>query len=338
MVGGAASIGIADVSAAFPAGRQTSADLANLTGIPEAVIVEKFGLTGKYVEAPDRHVSDLSVEAARPLLANVEPDAIDAVIYFGSPHKDYPVWMVAPKIQHLLPAPRAVAFEIGAVSCGFPIALRAAVDMMAANARWRNVILVGASVESRLIDYANPRSRFMFNFADGAAACLLQKDCGVSRVLGSSFLTDGSFHEFVRVPAGGSVLPASPETLAERQHCLDVTDPTRMKERLDPLSLSRFVQVVREAVAASGRRLTDLRLLLPLHTKRSLYHQLLSELGLTEEQGVYLDRYGHMSAVDPLVGLWTARQEGRLPAKGLLCFLSAGTGYTWGATCLEWGG
>ncbi|OTA41990.1 MAG: hypothetical protein A6D92_02350 [Symbiobacterium thermophilum] len=116
----------------------------------------------------------------------MDPAAIDAVIYFGSPHKDYYVWMAAPKIQHELGLSSATAFEVAAVSAGCPIALNVARSLLIANPALRNVLLVGASRESYLIDYRNVRSRFMFNFGDGAAAALVGRGPGKARVLATA--------------------------------------------------------------------------------------------------------------------------------------------------------
>jgi len=198
------------------------------------------------------------------------------------------------------------------------------------------VLLVAASTESMLLDYTNHRARFMFNFGDGAAACLLRRDHPFNVVLESTLLTDGRFADFVRVPAGGSVLPPSHETVERRLHFFDVTDPAQMKAMLDPITLSHFVRVVREAIARSGCHGPDF--LVPLHTKRSLFEALLSALGLRESQAIYLSDYGHLSAADPLLGLYLAREEGRLRDGDVVVLLSAGTGYSWGATVIRWGG
>lgn len=109
-----------------------------------------------------------------------------------------------------------------------------------------------------------------------------------------------------------------------------------MKERLDPISIPNFVHVVEQALAKSNHSLRDLKLLLPLHTKRSMFLELLERLQLSEEQAVYLDHYGHLSALDPCIGLHVAQQEGRLAPGDIVVAVSAGTGYTWAATVLEW--
>jgi len=331
------TVGLRAFNIYMPAQEETAAEIAARSGLPEAVVREKLGIQRKHRAGADEHVSDLAVKAARPLLSQVDPDEIDAVIYFGSPYKDYPVWMAAPKIQHELGLRLAVAFEVAAVSVGCPIALSVARSMLLANPRMRSILLVGASREGELIDYGNHRSRFMFNFGDGAAAAVLQRGYEHNVVLETAALTDGSFHDYVKVPAGGSKLPASEATVRDRLHFLDVTDPAEMKQRLDPVSFERFVAVAREAVVQSGHRPEEIRFVAMLHTKRSLFDQVMAALGVPSERRVYLDQYGHMSAIDPLVALHEAVRRELLAPGDLVVLLSAGTGYTWGATALRWG-
>lgn len=338
-------VGIAGLGSYLPARVMSAAELGERAGIAEEIVRGRLGLARKHIAADDEHVSEMAVAAARRALAAAsaalgEPlgaGALDGILYFGSPFKEYPVWLAAPRIQHLLGAERAWAFEIAAVSAGAPYALRVAADMMAADADLRTVLLVAASKEAMLLDYGNRRARFMFNFGDGAAAAVLRRGSTRNRILASAFLTDGSFSECVRVPAGGTRRPASAETVAQRLHHLDVDDPLAMKERLDPLSLERFVRVTRQAIRRSGRAEAELGFLAMLHTKRSLHEALLAALALAPEQAVYLEHCGHISAVDPLLALEEGERLGRLRPGMLAVALSAGTGYNWAATAIAWG-
>ena len=331
-------VGIAATGVFFPPHVETAKDLVEKTGIPEEIIIEKFGLIQKHVSDSSMHASDLAAQAAKSIVEKTGAPAIDVLIYFGSPYKEYPVWSCATKIQYELGLENAFVFEIMNVSSCFPIALKVAKDMLVSDRSIGNILLVGGCKESDVIDYKNTRSRFMFNFADGGAAALVQRGTAKSRILGSSIITDGSFYDDVKVPAGGSVMPASIQTVQERLHFLDVKDPQGMKKRLDPLSVPNFVKVVKTAVEKSGYSLSDIDYLFPLHTKRSMFFELLEQLGLKEEQAVYLDRYGHMSALDPCVGLHLAERQGLVKKGDLLVTVSAGTGYTWAATVIEWGG
>ncbi len=330
-------VGIVGTGVYFPPQVETAKDLAEKSGISEEFIIKKFGLMQKHVSDSSVHASDMAIHAAKSIIEKVDPLGIDVVIYFGSPYKDYQIWSCAPKIQHELGLKNAYAFELMNVSSCFPIALKIAKDMLVSDQSIDNILLVGGCKESEMIDYQNERSRFMFNFADGGAAALIQRGTRKSRILGSSIITDGSFYDDVKVPAGGSVIPASTQTVGERMHFLDVKDPQDMKKRLDPVSVTNFVRAVKTAVEKSGYSVNDIDYLFPLHTKRSMFLELLEQLGLREEQGIYLDHYGHMSALDPCIGIHLAQQQGLIKPGDLLVTVSAGTGYTWAATVIEWG-
>lgn len=332
-------VGIAGLASHLPDQWCSAAELAAASGIPEAVLVERFGLAGKHVAAPGEHVTDLAREAARRLLseAGVAPSDVDAVVYFGSTWKNYPVWQAAPRIAHELGCHRAFALELDYISCGSPVALRVAKALIISDPRVRTVLLVGASCESRLIDYGNKRARFMFDFGDGAVAALLVRDHPANRVLETAMITDGSLSLHVKVPAGGSALPASADTVAARQHYLDVADPDDMRDRLGEVSLGNFLQVAQDAVEQSGRSLRDVSFVVPIHMKRSMQAALLDGLGLDDSRAVYLEDTGHMSGVDNLLGLDRLVRAGRLRDGDLVLLLAAGIGYTWAATVVQWG-
>ncbi|MEC5272434.1 3-oxoacyl-ACP synthase [Caldifermentibacillus hisashii] len=329
-------IGIEETGVFFPNHVETAGTLAEKSGIPEQILKEKFGILSKHVADSSLQASDLAIEAGKQVLQKVDPLSIDVVIYFGSPHKDYYVWSSAPKISYELGTKNAYAFEIMNVSSCFPIALKVAKDMLKSDQTINNILLVGGCKESQILDYQNKRARFMFNFADGGAAALVKRGTRKSEILESAIITDGSFHDDVRVPAGGSVSFASYETVENRLHYIDVTDPLSMKERLDSVSIPNFHKVIRKSLENSGLTEKDIDLLLPLHTKRSMFNQLLKGLHVDEENAIYLEQHGHMSALDPCVGLHFAQERGKLREGDIAVVVSAGTGYTWASTVIRW--
>jgi 3-oxoacyl-[acyl-carrier-protein] synthase-3 len=333
------SVRIAGTSSYLPQRWLSAAEIAQASDLPEPVVVEKFGLRGKHVAAADEHVSDMATRVGTTLLeqTNTDPGQVDMVVYFGSSWKDYPLWQAAPRITDRLGCHRAFALELDYVSCGAPVALRVCRDMMLAEPGLSTVLAVAACRESHLLDYTNHRSRFAFNFGDGAAGILLTRRAGVGEVLGSDMLTDGSLSHHVRIPAGGSVEPASEETVRQRRHLLDVHDPAGMKERLDRVSLPNFVTVSENALKRSGMTLSDVDHLCLLHTKRSMHLEVLAALGVPEERAVYLDDTGHMSGVDTLLALDRLARADRLRPGEVVLLLAAGTGYTWAATVVRWG-
>lgn len=332
-------VGILATSSHLPEQWMSAAEIAAASGIPENVIVTKFGLRGKHVAGRDEHVSDLSVTVGRQLLDehDVDPGEVDAVVYYGSTFKDHPVWQAAPRIAHELGCDRAFALELDYVSCGTPVALRVCRDLLAAEDHVQTVLAVAACRESHLVDYDNPRARFTYNFADGAAAALLRSGHDANLLLGCHMITDGSFAHHVKVPAGGSVEPASAETVAAGRHLLDVIDPADMKQRLDPVTLPNFVAVATTACERSGLVLDDVDWVCGIHMKTSMQEALAEALGVPVSRMAPLDDTGHMSGVDPLLGLDRAVRAGDVDDGDVVLLIAAGTGYTWAAQVLRWG-
>jgi 3-oxoacyl-[acyl-carrier-protein] synthase-3 len=177
----------------------------------------------------------------------------------------------------------------------------------------------------------------MFNFGDGAVAGLLTVGAERNHLLGSHAITDGSFALQVKVPAGGSVEPASCESVEGRRHYLDVADPAQMKNGLDTVSLDNFVAAATGALGRSGATLADVSYLCGIHMKRSMHEAIASALGVPLGRAAYLDDTGHMSGVDPLLALDRAVRAGEIRDGDLVLLLAAGTGYTWAASVVGWG-
>lgn len=333
------AVGLASTAHYLPRRWMSAAEIGAASGIPAAVISEKFGVRGKHIAGEGEHVSDMAVKAGEAALAAAGVDAldVDAVVYFGSTWKDHPVWQAAPRVAALLGARNAFGLELDYVSCGSPVVLRVARDLMVAEDDLQRVLVVAASRESHLIDYDDPGSRFTYNFGDGAVAALLERDLERNQVLGSHMITDGSFSHHVKVPAGGSVEPASAATVRDRRHLLTVEDAVGMKERLDPVSLPNFLTAAEKACKRSGITLADVDYLCGIHMKRSMHDELVAALGLAPDRAAYLDDTGHMSGVDPLLALDRAVAAGTIGSGDHVLTLAAGTGYTWAATVVRWG-
>jgi 3-oxoacyl-[acyl-carrier-protein] synthase-3 len=332
------AVRLAATAAYLPARWMGAGEIAAASGIPEDVVRERFGIRGKHIAAPDEHVTDMSVAAASTLLAEHDVDvrSLDVVCYFGSSYKEYPVWQAAPHIAHRLGAEGAFALELDYVSCGGPVALRVARDMLRSEPELSLILLVGACRESHLLDYHNARSRFMFNFGDGAVAALVTREDATGgdapEVLASAAVTDGSLSLQVKVPIGGS---ARPWRDGDGAPSLDVEDPVAMKTKLDEVSMSHFTSVVHDALKRSDLEGSAIALLCPLHMKRSMHEAVCAALEVPLSRAIYLDDTGHMSGVDAILGFDRAVRGGLVAPGDVVVLLAAGTGYTWTATVLR---
>jgi len=339
----------------LPDERVTGAEIAARSGVPESVVVEKMGVREKRVCPPDSdsrqtpsdadHATDMCLKAAEDALADAEvaPAEVDMVLYHGSEFKDFVVWSAAANVGERLGADDAFAVESYALCAGAPLAIRQAKSQLLADAP-ETALLVSASREEDLVDYENGDSSFMFNFGSGACAMVLETNPGDSdseesraraTIHESAAVTDGSFSEDVVMPGGGSRNPPSQATVEQGLHTLDVPDPEGMKERLAEVSLSNFLDVADDALARSGYDRAALDFVALTHMKRSFHDRLADELGA---KNYYLDEYGHVQSVDQILALDEGLERGLVETGDLLCFLAAGTGYTWAATVLEWQG
>jgi len=338
------TVGITGLGTYVPPDTISGAEIAEISGIPEEVVVEKMGVTEKHVCPRDGdHATDMAEKAAREALADadVDPTEVDLLLYHGSEFKDHVVWSAAAAICEALGAENAYATESYTLCAGAPIALRQAAAQLAVE-EVDTALLVSASREEDLVDYEDEDASFMFNFGSGASAFVVESDPGArarATVHESAAETDGSFADDVVMPAGGSKRPPSEATVREGLHTLRVPDPDGMKERLGPVSLPAFLSVADEALSRSGFERGDLDFVALTHMKRSFHDRVLEELGLDPERdGYYLDEYGHVQSVDQALAVEEGLADGRLADGDLVCFLAAGTGYTWAATVLCWHG
>ncbi|WP_340098023.1 3-oxoacyl-ACP synthase [Salinibaculum salinum] len=328
-----------------PPDRITGEEVAEQSGIPEDIVVEKMGIHEKRVCPPDEdHVTDMCVAAAERALADadVDPDELDLVLYHGSEYKDYVVWSAAANVAERVGAENAYATENHTLCASTPVAMR----QTAAQLQTGDIeaaLHVTASRENDLLDYTDEDASFMFNFGSGGAAYVLEAAPEAERVRArvreSAATTDGSFAEDVIMPAGGSKNPPESETIEAGVHTLTVSDPDAMKERMAPVSSRNFLSVADDALSKSGYDRSDVDFVATTHMKRSFHQSLLTEFEIDpQSSGYYLDEYGHVQSADQWLAIDGGRERGRLDSGDVVLFLAAGTGYTWAASVLEWDG
>jgi 3-oxoacyl-[acyl-carrier-protein] synthase-3 len=332
------TVGIAGFGTYFPAQIETAADLAPRTGIPEEVLRDKMGIRQRHIASEADTVTHMATCAAHEAIhmAGISPEQIRLVISHGSEHKDHLVWNAAAKVQHNLGAVNAYAFEMYALCAGAPIAMHMARALMLADPRLDVVLLAAGSRENDLINLANERSRFMFNFGAGGGAMILQRGATQNLILGAAAITDGSLSESV-ILTEDAIPPGGEPVIGEVRGRLDVTDPDFMADRLGATSLDNFTRVIREALEMGGARLADLRFLGITHMKRSFYLQILESVGLTPDQSVYLQDHGHVQSVDQVLALQLGLAQGKIKPGDQIVLAGAGTGYTWSAVSIRWG-
>ncbi|HHX04094.1 MAG TPA: 3-oxoacyl-ACP synthase [Tissierellia bacterium] len=328
-------VGIRSMAHYVPEQVLTSADIARMSGIPEEIIREKFGIHQIHKAPPEESVTDMGVKAAKKALGEMDPQEIDMVVYCGSEYKDYYLFNAAARIAHQVGASRAAVFEIHNLCSAGVWSLKVLKSMMIQDESLKKVLLVSSSKEGDLINYEDQDSRFMFNFGDGAAAVILERDYRRNVILESAMIADGRFSGDVSVPWIGSVNFNAFDKMPPKGHYLQVTDVQSMKERLDPVTLDNFLEVMRQAAKKSGFEKIDF--LAPIFMKRSIVLHLMEELGIDEEKTYVLEEFGHCQSADSFISLIEGEKSGRLQDGDRAILVAAGTGYTWAATGIQWG-
>ncbi|WP_273129285.1 3-oxoacyl-ACP synthase [Metabacillus sp. HB246100] len=333
------SIGILATGLYIPDTFETGEEIAEKAGLPVKVVEDKLGIKRKPIPGEHDHTCEMGIKAARQALeeAGLTGKDIDLVIYIGEEYKEYPLWTAAIKTQEAIGAHHAWGFDT-ALRCGTTImALKLAKSLMQTDDDLHTVLLAGGYRNGDLIDYKNERTRFMFNLGAGGGAILLQKGLKKNILLESHIMTDGSFSEDVVVTAGGTKKPITKEVLENGTYRLDVLDPVGMKKRLEQKSMDNFLKVVRKSLHKSGFKESDISYIAMLHMKKSAHEYVLNQLGLTWDQSIYLQDYGHIGQIDQIVSLRLAVEEGKIKQGDVVVLVSAGIGYAWGATTIIWG-
>ncbi len=334
-------VGIVSYGLYLPDHLVTSSEISKISGIPREVIEEKQGWRVKRISRRDEMPSVMAIKAvARAIEASeklgIGARDIKAILYVGSEFKDYGVWMMSTRIQDMVEAGEAFAFDITAMCAGYVVGLAIAKRI---SDFAENMLLVAASKESYLVNYRNPNTTWISDFADGASAVIVSRSYARNRVLESSFISDGRFWNLVVVKSLGAVIfrdHGDPDSI-ERPYFDSLVDKDQVRGDLSGTSKNNFVRVIREALDRSGYTAKDVDLLVLNHMKRSFHREILRELGIEEARAPYLEEYGHTQSSDMVIGLDIGIKRGLVREGSVVVLASGGTGFIWGATVLRWG-
>ena len=177
----------------------------------------------------------------------------------------------------------------------------------------------------------------MYNLGAGGGAIILKKNLGKNLLLGSHIIADGSLSRTAGVEIGGICNLITESNLEEAKRSLRLIDPVKMKNRLNEVSMPNWMKCIDESLRKSNLTRKDISFLNILHIKRSGHEQMVNDLGLTEEQTIYLEDYGHIGQIDQILSLHLALQSGQVKDGTVMCMLAAGIGYVWAANIIRWG-
>jgi len=293
-------------------------------------IVSRVGIEERRIAAPEIATSDMAVEAARAALEQrgIAASELDAILVCTvTPDMMFP--STACLVQDRLGAKGAWGFDLVAACSGFIYGLTTAAHLIQGGSH-KKVLVIGADTMSRIIDYTDRNTCVLFG--DGAGAMLLEAGEEGEGFLGFLNEIDGSGGEFLKMPAGGSRLPASCETVEKRLHYVKQEGPQVFK-----YAVRKMYESCRDLLAKHGLTAQDVKLVIPHQANRRITEAATQRLGLTCDQVVInIGKYGNTTAATIPLATADAVADGRLKKGDLVIFTAVGAGFTVGANLWRW--
>jgi 3-oxoacyl-[acyl-carrier-protein] synthase III len=311
----------------------TNSDLEKMGQTDDQWITDRTGISERHIAAPDVATSDLATCAAKAALAQRGIDAteLDAILVCTvTPDMMFP--STACLVQHNLRAKKAWGFDLVAACSGFVYGLTTGASFIAAGTH-RKVLVIGADTMSRIINYEDRTTCILFG--DGAGAMLLEP--GAGGVGSAGFIDfigeiDGSGGEYLKMPAGGSRMPASAETVEKKLHYVHQEGAQVFK-----YAVLKMYEVCTTLLERNGLSASDLDLLVPHQANRRIITATAERLGLPMERVMMnIGHYGNTTAGTIPLATRDAIAEGRLKKGDLVMFAAVGAGYTVGASLWRW--
>ena len=336
------TVGILGYGLYVPSHYATAADIAAATqGVwSEEAVREKLGIVKKPIPGPDDGTQEMGARAAQDALnrTGLDPKEIDVILCMGEEWKEYPLTTSALYIQGKIGAVNAWGIDLANRCCTTCSAIKIAKDMLLADDDINVIMIAGGYRNGDLVDFTDKDMSMMYNLSAGAGALILKKGMDENLVLGSHIMADGSLARDAGVEIGGLAHPFTNGNVEEGYKSLRLLDADHMKARLNEVSIPNWYYCIDESLRKSGGLTrADIGYLDILHFKRSQHVAMVNDLGLSLEQTIYLEEYGHMGQIDQILSLALGLEQGKITDGTLVTMIAAGIGYVWASTCVRWG-
>ncbi len=326
---------ISAVGCYVPPGVLTNSDLEKMVQTNNDWILDRTGISERHIAPPEMATSDLATAAARAALQSRGIDAteLDAILVCTvTPDMLFPA--TACLVQHNLGANKAWGFDLVAACSGFVYGIVTAANFIAAGTH-KKVLVIGADTMSRIINYEDRTTCVLFG--DGAGAFLIETTTDEETEQGLGFVDfigeiDGSGGQFLRMPAGGSRMPATAQTVADKQHYVH-----QEGQQVFKYAVLKMQQVCGELLRRNNLTAEDISILIPHQANRRIIEATAERLGLPMSKVMMnIGHYGNTTAGTIPLATRDAITEGRLKKGDLVLMAAVGAGYTVGASLWRW--
>jgi 3-oxoacyl-[acyl-carrier-protein] synthase-3 len=292
-------------------------------------ILERTGISKRYIAPPEMATSDMAVEAARVALerAGVAASEIDAILVCTvTPDHMFPA--TACLVQHRLGAKKAWGFDLMAACSGFLYGLTTAAHLIQGGTH-KKVLVIGSDTMSRIIDYTDRATCVLFG--DAAGAMIVEAGEDGHGFMGFVNEIDGSGGDALKMPAGGSRMPPTCETVAQRQHYVKQDGQAVFK-----FAVRRMYDVASTLLEHCGVSADQVKLLIPHQANKRIITAVAERLGMQDRVVINIENYGNTTAATIPLATRDAIEAGQLEKGDIVMFAAVGAGYTIGANLWRW--
>ena len=310
----------------------TNADLERLVETTDEWILQRTGIRERHIVDSGVATSDLAAEAAREAIrrAGLTPADIDFIVV-GTTTPDMMFPSTTCLVQTKIGAPHAWGFDLGAACSGFTYALTTAAQMVSAGGS-KHALVIGADVMSSIIDYTDRTTCVLFGDGAGAVVVEASDDDGIGIIDFENYV-DGRGGDALCMPAGGSLRPASRETVDQRLHYVKQDGATVFK-----FAVRNTEEAASRILERNGVKPCEIDLFVSHQANRRIIMSATEKLGIPPEKVVInIERFGNTTAGTIPLALNDAVEQKRLKKGDLLLLASVGAGFTVGTVLMRWG-
>ena len=314
----------------LPAQVVTNAALEKLVDTSDEWITTRTGIKERRVLEEGKGNADMAYRAAVRALkdAGLEAKDLEAII-MGTVTPDYPFPSSACVLEDMLGARKVFSFDVNAAGCGFLNALAIA-DSFIRTGMIRTALVVGSDALSRLLNWKDRGTCILFGDGSGAVVLGASHD-GAHGILSTRLRTDGSYVKTLYVPAGGSLKPASLESVKRNEHTIAMNGKEVFK-----VAVRSMEEISLEALDEAEIKVDEVSLVIPHQANLRIITALAGRLKVPMTKVmVNVDRYGNTSAASVPVALDEARREGRIRPGDIVLLNAFGAGFAWGAAVIR---
>ncbi len=324
---------ISSLGCYVPPGILTNADLERMVETTDDWIVERTGIKERHIAAENMATSDMAVEAALKALERrgAPASSVEAIILCTvTPDMFFP--STACLVQNRIGATQAWGFDLVAACSGFVYGITTAAHLVAAGTHKR-VLVIGSDTMSRIINYKDRATCVLFG--DGAGAMVIEAAGEGEDVGFIDFLNeiDGSGGDYLKMPAGGSRMPASAETIQKELHFVHQDG-----QQVFRYAVKKMHDVCANLLERNHLTPADVAMLIPHQANRRIVVAATERLGIPIERvSINIHKYGNTTAATIPLATQDALSDGRLKKGDLVLFAAVGAGFTVGANLWRWG-